>query len=116
MSFIHNGTPRSSQLKGKLDTHVPKTPEVYYVIIGCGFAATVNHSTLVQSELYDKRLNNRKIMHIGFSDPWSSYRDHGMGQFPHLLVPPGYHSSTHRGAPSGSASAVRQFLYPAQSS
>ncbi|MCH7862481.1 MAG: hypothetical protein IH998_12510, partial [Proteobacteria bacterium] len=62
-----------------------------YVIVGCGFAAVLNHTTLRQREWGRKRIGNREVIHIGFQDPWFHYRDHGMGQFPHLLVMPGYH-------------------------
>lgn len=63
-----------------------------YVIVGCGFAAVLNHTTLRQTQWGRTRIGNRKVIHIGFPDPWRHYRDHGMGQFPHLLVMPGYHN------------------------
>ncbi|MEO0973113.1 MAG: hypothetical protein AAFX85_08450 [Pseudomonadota bacterium] len=91
-----NGTPRAPGDRTRaLDTAAEPPPEGYYVIIGRGFAATLNSITLAGSDY--GRLRVRKggvgglnIMHIGHKDPWACYHDHGMGQFPHLLVGPGF--------------------------
>lgn len=72
-------------------THSGTLP-VYYVIIGCGTAAVVNHTTLRQTEWGKDRIGTLPVMHIGFKDPWSHYYRHGMGQPPYLLTMPGYHT------------------------
>lgn len=64
----------------------------YYVIIGCGTAAVVNHTTLRQTRWGMDRINRLPVMHIGFKDPWATYYPHGMGQPPYLLTMPGYHN------------------------
>jgi hypothetical protein len=62
-----------------------------YAIIGRGFAATVDHATLVQSKWSEgERLVNLKIQHIGYPDPWLSYHPHNMNQELELLTLPGY--------------------------
>src|SRR4051794_41848649 len=65
-------------------------PKAYYVIIGRGFSAVLDHVTLRLSEEGRERLGDLPVMHIGFEDPWSYYRRHRMGQFPHLLGLPGF--------------------------
>ncbi|MEZ5426527.1 MAG: hypothetical protein R2747_09700 [Pyrinomonadaceae bacterium] len=70
---------------------VSDTLPVYYVIIGCGTAAVVNHTTLRQTIWGKKRIGDLPVMHIGFKDPWFHYYTHGMGQPPYLLTMPGYH-------------------------
>ena len=62
----------------------------YYVIIGCGFAATVDHATLLQSKWCEDRISNLEILHIGFPDPWRTYHEHNMNQEIELLTLPGY--------------------------
>lgn len=70
----------------------------YYVIVGRGTAAIVNHSTLRRSAEGQKRLRLKDdepmtllpVMHIGMEDPWLNYAKHGMGQPPYLLNMPGY--------------------------
>ena len=62
-----------------------------YAIIGRGFAATVDHATLVQSTEWAKeRLGSLPVLHIGFADPWRSYHPHNMNQELELLTLPGY--------------------------
>ncbi len=62
-----------------------------YAIIGRGFAATVDHATLVQSTEWSKeRLGKLPVVHIGFADPWRSYHPHNMNQELELLTLPGY--------------------------
>jgi hypothetical protein len=62
-----------------------------YAIIGRGFAATVDHATLVQSKWAEgDRLVNLKIRHIGYPDPWLNYHPHNMNQELELLTLPGY--------------------------
>lgn len=59
----------------------------YYVIVGNGFAAILDHLTLLESG----RLNGKPpVVHIGGPDPWSLYYPHRMGQWPCLLTLPGY--------------------------
>jgi hypothetical protein len=65
-------------------------PEVFYVIVGCGPAAVINHTTLRASAEGRKRIGKLRVMHIGFKNPWPSYLKHGMGQPPYLLSLPGF--------------------------
>lgn len=72
-------------------------PPVFYVIVGAGPAAVVNHSTIIRSEYGRVRLNESpagklSILHVGFSNPWGRYMKHGMGQPPYLLSLPGFTS------------------------
>ena len=84
----------------RVDTIAATPPTGYYVIIGCGTAAVVNHTTLRQTEWGKERLSIGEgaseqvlpVMHIGFIDPWLHYHEHGMGQPPYLLGLPGYES------------------------
>lgn len=64
--------------------------EPFYVIIGCGFAATVDHATLDQTPWGRTRMGPYRILHIGFPDPWRIYHPHDMNQEFELLVLPGY--------------------------
>ncbi len=73
----------------QLDTYSDTLP-VYYVIIGRGPAAIINHTTLRQTEFGKKRIAGLPVMHVGFSNPWTKYMQHGMGQPPHLLNLPGF--------------------------
>lgn len=73
----------------EVNTHSGTLP-VYYVIIGRGPAAIINHTTLRQSEFGKERINALPVMHIGFANPWTKYMQHGMGQPPHLLNLPGF--------------------------
>lgn len=75
-------------------------PPRYYVIVGRGTAAILNHTTLRQTSFGQDRLKDPAddtgktqlpVIHIGMPDPWYYYHPHGMGQPPHLLVLPGYH-------------------------
>ncbi|MBV1858618.1 MAG: adenylyl-sulfate kinase, partial [Nannocystaceae bacterium] len=61
-----------------------------YAIVGCGAAATVNHTTLRQTVWGRERVGDAEIVHVGFDDPWRHYNEHHMGQFPQLLGLPGY--------------------------
>jgi hypothetical protein len=59
----------------------------YRVVIGSGFAAAVNISTLLLGQTWD----NLKIICIGDPDPWASYHPAlEMGQCRELLCLPGY--------------------------
>ena len=102
----------SASLRGpsesdRLDTvHKPK-PTAYYVIVGRGTAAIVNHTTLRQTSWGRSRLadptdpsRTLPVMHIGFRDPWEGYFAHGMGQPPHLLGLPGYHTRPDASTPT----------------
>ena len=62
--------------------------KTYYVIIGCGFSAILNHVQLVSSAA--TRIQGLTILHIGLNDPWFHYRSMSMGQWPGLLSLPGY--------------------------
>lgn len=78
------GDAQREQLNTARQKHHP------YVIIGCGAAAIVNHTTLRQTKWGQDRVGNSRIIHVGFEDPWSHYNRHEMGQFPQLLGLPGY--------------------------
>ena len=65
-------------------------PPVYYVIIGCGTAAILNHTTLRQTFEGWKRIGDLPVLHVGGEDPWYYYHGHAMGQPPYLLPLPGY--------------------------
>ncbi len=65
-------------------------PTVYYVIIGCGPMAVVNHITLRHDRSGERRIADKDILHIGFPNPWPKYFEHGLGQPPHLLSFPGF--------------------------
>ena len=65
-------------------------PPVYYVIVGRGPMAVVNHSTLRESNAGKKRLAELPVLHIGFPNPWPKYLEHGLGQPNHLLSLPGF--------------------------
>ncbi|HEV7485307.1 MAG TPA: hypothetical protein VGQ65_06460 [Thermoanaerobaculia bacterium] len=79
-------------VKDLTDKLSPLLPTDYYVIVGRGPAAVVNHTTLRQSDAGRDRIDGRPVMHIGFRDPWGDYHEHGMGQPPFLLRMPGYHA------------------------
>ena len=90
-----NGTPRNpASPRGAVDTFNQSPPTGYYVIVGRGFAATLNSVSLAGADYGETRVaksgNKLPIMHIGHKDPWACYHSHGMGQFPHLLVGPGF--------------------------
>ena len=80
-------------------------PPVFYVIVGCGPAAVINHTTLLQSDFGKKRIHQDPklgeipVLHIGFRNPWSWYFAHGMGQPNYLLGLPGFHKGNQPGSP-----------------
>jgi hypothetical protein len=87
----------SLQLVGQGQTDTPNwaLPPVFYVIVGCGPGATINHTTLKQTPFGHKRLHESiadeiPIIHVGFSNPWSNHFLHGMGQRNYLLSLPGF--------------------------
>ncbi|MGH9663450.1 MAG: hypothetical protein ACRD9L_03385, partial [Bryobacteraceae bacterium] len=84
--------------------------EPFYVIIGCGFAATVNHATLDQTPWGRTRTGQYRILHIGFPDPWRIYHPHDMNQELELLVLPGY---MHQPGESDTAEVGRWLRSPA---
>lgn len=95
---LHDPTVKASSglyletlIKKKTDTVARRPPNGYYVIIGCGAAAVVDHTTLRQSEAGREHLEALPVVHLGFDDPWLHYHPHGMGQPPYLLRMPGYH-------------------------
>ncbi|NVB41977.1 hypothetical protein G6O69_29390 [Pseudenhygromyxa sp. WMMC2535] len=65
-------------------------PPIYYVIVGFGPAAVMNHTTLRGANFGRRRIGNLRVMHIGFNNPWPQYVEHGMGQVPFLLTMPGF--------------------------
>lgn len=65
-------------------------PTVYYVIIGRGPMAVVNHRTLLESQWGLQRIGNHRIIHVGFPNPWPKYLKHGLGQPNHLLSFPAF--------------------------
>ena len=71
--------------------------ETYYVIIGCGTAAILNHTTLRQSKWGRKRIGILPVLYIGGEDPWLHYHEHAMGQPPYLLPLPGYQNQPRSG-------------------
>lgn len=78
------------------DTVNVPLPPVFYVIVGRGPAATINHTTLLQSDWGRDRTDRSEagklpVLHIGFSNPWSAFFSHGMGQPTYLLSLPGFH-------------------------
>lgn len=89
-------------LKNNVNTITQQPPNGYYVIVGMGMAAVVNHTTLRQSKYGKERLSLDDevlpVMHVGLEDPWGNYHAHGMGQPPWLLRMPGYHSPVSRDA------------------
>lgn len=101
--------PSRGSRKQRLNT-VAKVPKGWYVIIGRGTAAVVNHTTLRQTQKGKERLADPAdkkgeiqlpVLHIGFRDPWATYHAHGMGQPPYLLTMPGFHNRPkHRGSES----------------
>jgi hypothetical protein len=84
--------------------------EPFYVIIGCGFAGTVDHATLSQTPWGRTRTGQYRILHIGFPDPWRIYHPHDMNQELELLVLPGY---MHQPRESDTAEAGRWLYSPA---
>lgn len=69
----------------------------YYVIIGRGFSAAVDHATLLHEQSRPQlpsgggpRLGDLEVIHLGFPDPWLKYRDHEMNQEQELLTLPGF--------------------------
>jgi hypothetical protein len=74
----------------RVDTIARTIPNAYYVIVGRGAAAVVNHSTLQQCDEGRDRLGGLPVINVGMPDPWLHYYPHGMGQPPFLLSMPGY--------------------------
>lgn len=64
-------------------------PTIYYVIVGRGPMAVVNHRTLLQTDWGRGRIGGRRVVHIGAPNPWPRYLQHGLGQPNHLLSFPG---------------------------
>jgi hypothetical protein len=64
-------------------------PPIYYVIVGRGPMAVVNHRTLIQSQWGIARIGAYPVVHLGAPNPWPSYLQHGLGQPNHLLSFPG---------------------------
>jgi hypothetical protein len=95
--------------KTRINTINVGIPTGYYIIVGRGAAAVVNHTTLRQTDWGRTRIGDLPVMHIGMRDPWLFYHEHGMGQPPYLLRMPGYHFPPALDSPtirSGLSSAV----------
>lgn len=60
----------------------------FYVIVGLGFSAVLNHLLLRTTDAGRKRVGSLPILHIGLPDPWAGYAVSRMGQWPCLLVLP----------------------------
>ena len=86
-------TSLNSEKNKAVDTVAEIAPPGYYVIVGFGAAAVVNHTTLRRSKAGWDRINNVTVVHVGFEDPWKHYRSHLMGQIANLLSIPGYENS-----------------------
>jgi hypothetical protein len=69
-----------------------------YAIIGMGYSAIVNHSTLRLSDWGKARIAGMEVVHVHEGDPWPDYVDHGMGQWSDLLTLPGYFTQQFGGA------------------
>ncbi|WP_437716153.1 hypothetical protein WMF45_06910 [Sorangium sp. So ce448] len=65
-------------------------PTVYYVIVGRGPMAVVNHRTLRASAWGRDRIGELPVLHVGFPNPWPRYLRHGLGQPNHLLSFPAF--------------------------
>ncbi|MGH1347828.1 MAG: hypothetical protein ACRBN8_40110 [Nannocystales bacterium] len=65
-------------------------PEVFYVIIGRGPAGVTNCTTLFGCAKGLERLDGRRVLQVGFKNPWPTYLKHGMGQPGYLLTLPGF--------------------------
>lgn len=60
----------------------------FYLIIGLGFSAILNHTLLRRTPAGIARLNGLPILHVGLPDPWGIYDIDSMGQWPSLLCLP----------------------------
>jgi hypothetical protein len=69
---------------------MPQPNGPYYVIVGVGFSAVLNHSLLKATDFGKERLADLEIRHIGMADPWGDYLIERMGQWPGLLTLPGF--------------------------
>lgn len=83
-------TAATKALAKFMDTVAEPEPPGYYVIVGTGAAAVVNHTTLRQTKAGWERIGKSPVVHVGFEDPWRHYRNHQMGQIANLLCMPGY--------------------------
>ena len=66
--------------------HSPVLSKRYYVIVGAGYGALVNHWML--RTMNHSRLGSLDVLHIGDVDPWRSYAPLPMGQWPPALTLP----------------------------
>lgn len=84
--------PPPRQVQGALEVvnvlNAP-LPPIYYVIVGRGPMAVVNHRTLLQTQWGRDRIAGHRVVHLGAPNPWPSYLRHGLGQPNHLLSFPG---------------------------
>jgi hypothetical protein len=84
-------------------------PDDRYVIVGGGFAAAVDHSTLLRSSWGRARVENLTITQVyEEQDPWLRHVDHRMGQWPGLLALPGF-GERHLAEPSREFLSSRRF-------
>src|SRR5450432_2096198 len=75
LNMAHPQWPPGAQ---RLDN--PNQP--YYVIVGAGTSALINHLTLVAAGKVNRA---SRVLHIGRPDPWQLYERVRMGQWPVLL-------------------------------
>jgi hypothetical protein len=61
----------------------------YYLIVGAGIAALMNH-LMLRADPGCKRIGNLPVLHVGTTDPWTLYEEAFLGQWPALLSLPGF--------------------------
>jgi hypothetical protein len=86
-------SPSSGQSTPPINSSDIPRPPVFYVIVGRGPAAVIDHTTLRGGP----RLGQLPVLHIGFANPWPQYLEHGMGQPAYLLSLPGFHAQPNAG-------------------
>ncbi|MEM6992925.1 MAG: hypothetical protein AAF721_20585, partial [Myxococcota bacterium] len=87
----------SSGEEGVNSADIPP-PEVFYVVVGRGPGAVINSTTLRGADAGRTRIGTRKVVHVGFANPWPKYLQHGMGQPGYLLTLPGFARQPNEGA------------------
>jgi hypothetical protein len=61
-----------------------------YVIVGRGFSAIANFTTMFRSKEGRARLAEQPVVMIGFPDPWLGYRHHEMNQQREVMTLPAF--------------------------
>jgi hypothetical protein len=72
---------------------MPHRDGPFYVIVGLGFSAVLNHLLLRTTKTGRDRVDNLPVLHIGLPDPWSDCAIDRMGQWPCLLILPKFANS-----------------------